>query len=292
MKSAVVNYIALTKPRIILLVLVTAVAGLVAEGSLLARPVQAAVVLFAITLTAGSANAFNQYFERELDAHMARTRNRRPLPLQRIAPGRALAFAIGIGALASLLLFAYGSALSAWLALGTILFYGFFYTLWLKPRTVHNIVIGGAAGAMGPVIAWAAATGGLGLPPILMFLAIFLWTPPHFWALALCVKEDYEALGIPMLPVVKGDSETYRQIELYTWGLVVLTLAMPLLGAGGIVLAVTALVLGVLFLRTAARARRRALPRDAWGVFGYSILYLFVLFMGIIADAIWRVPVY
>jgi heme o synthase len=292
MKSAVVNYIALTKPRIILLVLVTAVAGLAAEGSLLARPVQAAVILLAITLTAGSANAFNQYFERDLDAQMARTRNRRPLPLRRVAPGRALAFAIGIGALATLLLLGYGSALSACLALGTILFYGFFYTLWLKPRTVHNIVIGGAAGAMGPVIAWAAATGGLALPPILMFLAIFLWTPPHFWALALCVKEDYETARIPMLPVVKGDPETYRQIELYTWGLVALTLAMPLLGAGGIVLAVTALVLGVFFLRKAARARRRGMPRDAWGVFGYSILYLFVLFVGIIADAIWRIPIY
>jgi protoheme IX farnesyltransferase len=292
MKSAVANYVALTKPRIILLVLVTAVAGLVAEGSLLAQPLRAAVVLFAITLTAGSANAFNQYFERDLDAQMARTRNRRPLPLQRVSPRSALLFAIGIGALATALLLAYGTAFSAWLALGTIVFYGFFYTLWLKPRTVHNIVIGGAAGAMGPVIAWAAATGGLALPPVLMFLVIFLWTPPHFWALALCVKEDYRTVRIPMLPIVKGDGETYRQIVLYTWGLVALTLAMPLLGAGGLVLSATALVLGALFLLKAVRARRRARVRDAWGVFGYSILYLFVLFVGIIADSIWRIPIY
>jgi protoheme IX farnesyltransferase len=292
MKSAVGSYIALTKPRIILLVLVTAVAGLVAQGSLLGNPGRAAAVLLAVTLTAGSANAFNQYFERDLDARMARTRSRRPLPLQRVSPGAALAFAIGIGALATALLFAFGSALSAWLALGTILFYGFFYTLWLKPRTVHNIVIGGAAGAMGPVIAWAAATGGIALPPLLMFLVIFLWTPPHFWALALCVKEDYRSVRIPMLPIVKGDAETYRQIERYTWGLVLLTLVMPLLGAGGVVLAATALILGVLFLHKAARARRDARVRDAWGVFGYSILYLFVLFVGIIADAIWRIPVY
>lgn len=292
MKSDVANYIALTKPRIILLVLVTAVAGLAAQGSLLHRPFQASIILFAITLTAGSANAFNQYFERDLDARMARTRTRRPLPLQRVSPDRALVFAIGIGVLATALLFAYGTPLSAWLALGTVLFYGFFYTLWLKPRTVHNIVIGGAAGAMGPVIAWAAATGGLALPPILMFLVIFLWTPPHFWALALCVKEDYRAVRIPMLPLVKGDTETYRQIERYTWALVLLTLAMPLLGVGGAVLTATALVLGVFFLRKAARARRHAQTREAWGVFGYSILYLFVLFVGIIADAIWRIPVY
>jgi protoheme IX farnesyltransferase len=292
MRSAVGSYIALTKPRIILLVLVTAAAGLAAEGSLRDRPALAAITLLAVTLTAGSANAFNQYFERDLDAQMARTRNRRPLPLRRVRPGGALAFAIAIGALAGALLFAFGSALSAWLALGTILFYGFFYTLWLKPRTVHNIVIGGAAGAMGPVIVWAAVTGGLALPPLLMFLAIFLWTPPHFWALALCVREDYEAVRIPMLPVVKGAPETYRQIEIYTWGLVALTLAMPLLGAGGLVLAATALVLGVLFLRKAARARRSESVREARGVFGYSILYLFVLFVGIIADAIWRIPVY
>jgi protoheme IX farnesyltransferase len=292
MKSAVANYISLTKPRIILLVLVTAMAGLVAEGSLVRRPLRAAIVLFAITLTAGSANAFNQYFERDLDARMERTRSRRPIPLHRVAPGRALAFAVGIGVLATALLFRYGTALAAWLALGTVLFYGFFYTLWLKPRTVHNIVIGGAAGAMGPVIAWAAATGGLALPPVLMFLVIFLWTPPHFWALALCVKEDYRNVKIPMLPVVKGDSETYRQIERYTWGLVALTLGMPLLGAGGWILAGTALALGALFLRKAVRARRRETVREAWGVFGYSILYLFVLFVGIIADSIWRIPVY
>jgi protoheme IX farnesyltransferase len=290
MKSAVADYVQLTKPRILLLVLVTAVAGIVAEGSLLPRPAQLAIVLFAILLTAGSANAFNQYFERDLDAVMERTRLRRPLPLHRVAPGRALAFAVGIGVASVVLLFAFGSALAGWLALGTILFYGFFYTLWLKPRTVHNIVIGGAAGAMGPVIAWAAATGGLALPPVLMFLVIFLWTPPHFWALAVCVKEDYRAVRIPMLPVVKGEAETWRQIERYTWALVALTLAMPLLGVGGLVYGLTALVLGALFLRKALRARRSAEVRDAWGVFGYSILYLFALFIGIIVDTIWRVP--
>src|SRR5512147_2758390 len=139
MSFPVRDYVELMKPRIVALVIVTAVAGVVVEGSLLRDPVRLLLVLLAITLTAGSANAFNQYFERDLDARMARTRNRRPLPLHRVAPGRALGFAVGIGAAATALLFAFGTALSAWLALGTVLFYGFFYTLWLKPRTVHNI---------------------------------------------------------------------------------------------------------------------------------------------------------
>ena len=193
--------------------------------------------------------------------------------------------------LATVLLKVYATPLAAALALGTIIFYGFFYTLWLKPRTVQNIVIGGAAGAMGPVIAWAAATGGLALPPVLMFLVIFLWTPPHFWALALCVKEDYRTVKIPMLPVVKGDAVTYRHIEIYTWALVALTLAMPLLHAAGMVYGATALVLGTVFVWKTMRARREGTVRSAWGVFGYSILYLFALFAGIIADAVWRIPV-
>src|SRR5689334_5205604 len=191
MSSRVSSYIQLTKPRIVLLVLVTALAAVVMEGSLLRDPVRLLLVLLGITLVAGSANAFNQYFERDLDAQMARTRTRRPLPLRHVTPRGALGFALSLGAVSVATLFWEGSALSAWLALGTILFYGFGYTLWLKPRTVHNIVIGGAAGAMGPVIAWAAASGRLTLTPVLLFLIIFLWTPPHFWALALCVKEDY-----------------------------------------------------------------------------------------------------
>ncbi len=291
MSSSVSSYVQLTKPRIIVLVQVTALAALVVEGSLLRDPWRLLLVLFAVTLVAGSANAFNQYFERDLDARMARTRDRRPLPLKQVSPRNALIFAIALGLASVVLLYVRANALSAWLALGTIVFYGFFYTLWLKPRTVHNIVIGGAAGAMGPVIAWAAASGGLALAPILMFLVIFLWTPPHFWALALCVKEDYRAVGIPMLPIVKGDTETYRQIEIYSAALVALTLAMPFLRTGGLVYALLALGLGALFLWKAVRARRLATVRSAWDMFGYSILYLFALFLGLIADTIWRIPV-
>jgi len=285
------DYIELTKPRIVLLVIVTAVAGLVVEGSLLHDPLKFGLVLLAITLTAGSANAFNQYFERDLDAVMARTRAKRPLPLHRVPPAAALGFAIGIGALAAALLWLVANPLSAWLAIGTIVFYGFFYTLWLKPRTVHNIVIGGAAGAMGPVIAWAAATGSMALAPVLMFLVIFLWTPPHFWALALCIQDDYRMVKIPMLPIVKGEAETFRQIEGYTLALVALTLLMPFVDAGGLVLGVVSLVLGGIFVAKAIWARRAGSVRAARDVFGYSIVYLFVIFLGMIADAIWRIPV-
>jgi len=291
MSSPVRDYIELMKPRIVALVIVTAVAGAVVEGSLLHDVERLALVLFAITLTAGSANAFNQYFERDLDARMERTRKRRPLPLRRIPPQNALVFAVAIGVVATLLLALVSNLLAAALALGTIVFYGFFYTLWLKPRTVHNIVIGGAAGAMGPVIAWAAGAGSLALPPILMFLVIFLWTPPHFWALAVCVGEDYRKVGIPMLPIVKGEAETYRQMVWYSVALAALTIAMPFLDAGGLVLAAIAAPLSGVFVWKAIQARRAASVERAWDVFGYSIVYLFALFLGIIADAIWRVPI-
>lgn len=286
------DYIQLTKPRIVLLVIVTAVAGLVVEGSLLHDPAKFAIVLLAITMTAGSANAFNQYFERDLDATMDRTRLKRPLPRHRVPERGALAFAIAVGALSVVLLALVANALSASLAAATIVFYGFYYTLWLKPRTVHNIVIGGAAGAMGPVIAWAAASGTIALPPVLMFLVIFLWTPPHFWALALCVQDDYKKTGIPMLPVVKGETETYRQIELYTIGLVALTLAMPFLNSGGAIFGVAALLLGGVFVWKSWQAKRSMTTRSAWQVFGYSIVYLFVLFLAIIVDAVWHFPLH
>jgi protoheme IX farnesyltransferase len=290
MSSPVRDYVELMKPRIVALVLVTAVAGVVAERSLLADPLRLFLVLLGITLTAGSANAFNQYFERDLDAQMERTRARRPLPLHRLPARNALVFAIGIGAAATAILALVGNALAAALALGTIIFYGFFYTLWLKPRTVHNIVIGGAAGAMGPVIAWAAGAGTLALPPVLMFLVIFLWTPPHFWALAVCVRDDYRKVNIPMLPIVRGEAETFRQIVWYSIALALLTVAMPFLNAGGLILALVALPLSALFVWKAVRARRAASVERAWDVFGYSIVYLFALFLGIIADAVWHVP--
>jgi protoheme IX farnesyltransferase len=167
------------------------------------------------------------------------------------------------------------------------LFYSFFYTLWLKPRTHQNIVIGGAAGAMGPVIAWAAASGSLEMTPAILFLIIFFWTPPHFWALALCLKEDYQKVKIPMLPVVKGDKETHKQILIYTLALFVISLGLLLVKAGLLYL-LAALILGILFVWKAIWAWKKQSTKYSWGLFGYSILYLFILFVMIIIDAIWH----
>jgi len=189
------TYLALTKPTIMVLVVITGATGLVLQQDFTYQPWSALLVLCGLFLTGGSANALNQYFERDLDARMERTSKRRPLPMHRLGPNEALFFAVAIGVAGVLLFGLCFNLLSAALAGGTILFYGLFYTLYLKPRTAQNIVIGGAAGAMAPVIAWAAAAGDLSLTPWVLFLVIFLWTPPHFWALALYLREDYEAVA-------------------------------------------------------------------------------------------------
>lgn len=287
MKHSLANYLKLTKPEILLLVVLTGATALVMEGSLLAHPLRFGLVILALILTGGCANALNQYFERDLDSRMLRTRRKRPLPLGEISPRRALVFALALGAAALLILGMVFNLFSAVLALMTILFYSLFYTLWLKPRSHLNIVIGGAAGAMGPVIAWAAATGSLSLTPWILFLIIFFWTPPHFWALALCVKEDYAKAKIPMLPVIKGDEETRRQIVVYTLWLVGISLALLLVKAGAFSITL-ALALGGFFLWKAVQTFRRRTHRAAWGLFGYSILYLWVLFIGMMADAVWH----
>jgi len=177
--------------------------------------------------------------------------------------------------------------LSAVVALGTILFYSFFYTLWLKPRTHLNIVIGGAAGAMAPIIAWAAATGGLTFTPWILFLIVFFWTPPHFWALALCIKKDYQKVSIPMLPVIKGDSATRRQILLYTGWMVAISLLLELESVGMIYTAV-AIALGALFIWKAFKVWRAQENSQAWSLFKYSIVYLMMLFVAMIADSVVR----
>jgi len=282
------SYLNLTKPSILLLVGLTGATGLVLEKSLLDQPVKFILVLVGLLLAGGSANSFNQYFERDRDALMERTRLRRPLPLQQLKPFQALIFSILLGIL-SVALFAYFfNWLSALLALGTILFYGLFYTLWLKPRTHLNIVIGGAAGAMAPVIAWAAASGGLHWIPVVLFLIIFLWTPPHFWALALCLKEDYRKVGLPMLPIVKGDEITIRQIVIYTWWTVATSLMLFIAGAGLIYIS-AALFLGALFILKASKLRKVNVTPDAGKLFGYSIIYLLALFVALMLDSLVKV---
>ena len=277
------HYIQLTKPTIMLLVLFTGGTALVMEGSLLREPLKFFLVLVGLYLTGGSANALNQYFEREIDAKMERTARRRPLPLHFLGPKEALIFAVTIGVIGVLLFGYFFNWLTALMSLATLLFYALFYTLFLKPHTWHNIVIGGAAGAMAPVGAWAAATGQTAVAPWLLFLIIFLWTPPHFWALALYCKEDYIKARLPMLPVIKGDDATFRQIMIYTYALILVSLALFAVGAGWLYL-IVAVGLGGYLVKKALVARRLKTVPAMRGLFGFSIVYLFGLFLALIAD--------
>jgi protoheme IX farnesyltransferase len=266
-----------------LLVLITGATALILEGSFLAEPVKFVLFLAGLYLTGGSANAFNQYFERDLDARMSRTMRRRPLPTGRISAPGALFFAAGIGIAGVALLAGVFNLLTASLSLVTLLFYSLFYTLWLKPHTPLNIVIGGAAGAMAPVGAWAAATGSTTFTPWILFLVVFLWTPPHFWSLALHFQDDYRQSGYPMLPIVKGEKAAIRQIELYSYALTVASLAYLLTG-GGWIYGIGAIGLGAGFVVKVAALKRGTDRRSPWALFSYSIVYLFGLFAVMIID--------
>jgi heme o synthase len=283
-RELVGDYVALTKPRVISLLLVTTAATM-----FVADPSPPVGVLLATLvggyLAAGGAGAINHYIERDIDARMSRT-SRRPLPSGRIEPRNALAFGIVLG-LASFVLFALAVNLTAaLLALAGLLGYVFVYTLWLKPRTTQNIVIGGAAGAVPPLVGWAAAAGSLDPSAFYLFAIVFYWTPPHFWALALLMKDDYARTGIPMLPVVDGEAETRRQVLLYGWLLAAIT-ALPLAGGlFGAIYGVAALVLGAVFLGLCVRLYRRADRRSAALLFHYSLLYLALLFAAMAIDKV------
>ncbi len=285
MLAAINNYIQLTKPSIMLLVIFTGTAALIIEGSLLSDPLKFILVLVGLYLTGGCANALNQYFERDIDTKMTRTRNRRPLPTGKLTANQALIFSTAIG-LIGVILFAYFfNWLTAALALGTILFYSLYYTLWLKPNTSQNIVIGGIAGAMAPVGAWAAATNSMAVAPWIMFLIIFLWTPPHFWALALFCKDDYRLSGLPMMPIVKGDDSTRLQILVYTIILTTVSLTLGFFGASWLYLA-AAVILGFLFIQKAFHLYKEKTDQSARALFGFSLLYLFGLFAVIMIDGV------
>jgi heme o synthase len=283
-------YVALTKPRIIELLLVTTVPTMVlAQGGIPSPWLMAAVVLGG-TLAAGGANAINMYVDRDIDDIMRRTRHR-PLPRHAIGPTHALWFGVGLSAAAFAWLAITVNLLSALLAMSAIAFYVFVYTLWLKRSTPHNIVIGGAAGCVPVLVAWAAVTGEVGLPALVLFAIVFYWTPPHFWALALRYRGDYAAANVPMLPVVRGEAETARQIVLYTFLLVgVSLLLLPAAGMGWVYL-VAAVVLGALFVARALRLRADAANgRAAIRLFRYSITYLTLLFAAVAVDALVRLP--
>lgn len=284
--SLVSAYFQLTKPTIMLLVIITGATALVIEGSLLLQPHLFLLAMLALYFTGGSANALNQYFERDIDAKMKRTANRRPLPQQKIKSRHALFFSVIIGVVGVLIFGLVFNWYSALLSFGTILFYSLFYTLFLKPNTPQNIVIGGAAGSMAPVGVWVAASGSMALDPWLLFLVIFLWTPPHFWALALFYKKDYEIANLPMMPVVKGKESTLNQIVLYTWLLVGVSLTLLVSKQLGIIYGVVATVLGAYFIWKSHLARKSGTDKNIKGVFGYSIIYLFVLFLTIVIDGL------
>ncbi|MEW5794796.1 MAG: heme o synthase [Candidatus Zixiibacteriota bacterium] len=284
MSATVAEYLKLTKPTIMLLVIFTGATALVVEGSMLAQPWRFLLFMVALFLTGGCANSLNQYFERDLDALMSRTAGRRPLPQRRLSPGSALTFSVAIGIAGLVILALFFNWLAALLALATILFYGLFYTLVLKPTTAQNIVIGGAAGAMAPVGAWAAATGTTGWLPWLMFGIIFFWTPPHFWALAIAYKDDYRLTGLPMMPLVRGERSTLRQMLVYAVMLVVTSLLPGLFGAGWVYLAFAA-TLGLVFLWRSVGALRSGSMERVRGLFRFSILYLFGLFLALLIDS-------
>jgi len=266
----------------VLLLITTVPAMVLAQGGLPPSGLVLATLLGG-AIAAGSANAVNCYLDRDIDEVMRRTR-RRPLPARQVGPDRALMFGYVLGAISFFVLAVTVNVLAAALALSAIAFYVFVYTLWLKRTTTQNIVIGGAAGAAPALVGWAAVTGTVGLPAWILFAIVFVWTPPHFWALAMRYRSDYEAAGIPMLPVVRGEEETRRQILLYSLALFGTTLLLyPVAHMGPVYLA-TALTLGGLFVHRALQLWRHPSPALAVRLFRFSILYLALLFAAVAAD--------
>ena len=279
-ESSVGDFMQLMKPRVMSLVVFSALTGMVvAPGTI--HPVLGIIALLAITIGAGASGALNMWYDADIDARMARTAGR-PIPRGRLTRDEALSFGAVLSVFSILTLGVLINWTAGALLAVTIAFYLFVYTMWLKRRTPQNIVIGGAAGAFPPMIGWAAVTGSVSLDSVLLFLIIFVWTPPHFWALALYRCRDYERVGVPMLPVVAGPGETRRQIWLYSLVLVVLALVPSFIGLAGIAYLIAAAGLGAMFLYLAWRVRKVTEGREAdaaaRNLFGFSILYLFLLF--------------
>jgi protoheme IX farnesyltransferase len=274
------DFLELMKPRVMSLVVFTSLAGLFAAPGTL-HPVLALIAILCIAVGAGASGALNMWYDADIDARMARTAAR-PIPRGRVTADEALAFGTVLSVMSVVTLGVLVNWVAGALLALTIAYYVFFYTMWLKRRTPQNIVIGGAAGSFPPMIGWAAVSGTVTVESVLLFLIIFMWTPPHFWALALYRCRDYERVGVPMLPVVAGADETRRQILLYTLVLVPLAVAPYFIGLGGIAYAVASVALGLVFVHLAVKVWRiregRAADHAAKQLFGFSILYLFVLF--------------
>ncbi|HEX2699834.1 MAG TPA: heme o synthase [Acidimicrobiales bacterium] len=286
-RSRVSAYVALTKPRIIELLLVTTVPTMVVAARGLPSGWLVLATLAGGTMAAGGANAINMYVDRDIDRIMKRTRNR-PLVTGEIEPVNALAFAVGLEIAAFALLWTTVNPISAVLAVSATLFYVFVYTLWLKRTSPSNIVIGGAAGAVPVLVGWSAVTGGLGLAPVVLFALIFVWTPPHFWALAIRYRDDYAAAEVPMLPAVASLDETCRQIERYTVAVVAVSLLLGPVAHLGDLYAVAAAVLGAVFLGRAVQLRRDPSAKRAMQLFTWSITYVTLLFSAMALDQLLR----
>lgn len=277
------TYAELTKPRLLPLVLITGLPALAMASGEWPGLQTMSFVLLGIALAAAAASTFNAYVERDLDKEMERTRDR-PLPAGRLAPGAALTFGFVLTGLSAVVLYEFGGVIAAGLGIATILFYVFVYTIWLKPRTAWNAVIGGAAGAAAPLIADAAVNGTIGAPGLVLFSIVFFWQPPHVWAIALFRKDEYARAGFPVLPNVIGDHPTRWRMFWYTLGLVPVTLAPVALGLSGWLYLGVALVANAWFLSHAVRVLRRRTPEAARGMFLASLGYLFALFAAMIAE--------
>lgn len=283
--GSVEDYVELLKPRVMQLVVFTAIVGmLVAPGSI--HPILGIVAILCIAVGGGASGALNMWYDADIDAVMSRTINR-PIPAGRVPGSHALAMGITLSGFSVAILGLATNWVAAGLLAFTIFFYSVIYTMWLKRSTPQNIVIGGASGSFPPMIGWAAVTGTISIDSILLFLIIFLWTPPHFWALALYKKGDYEAAGVPMLPNVAGERATLNQIVIYTLLLVASSIGPVLTGLVGWVYGVPAALLGLGFTVLALRVWRSEgveMKRRARGLFTYSLMYLFVLFVVLLAD--------
>jgi len=276
------DYVELTKPKVQSLLLLTTVATMYVAGD--PSPLLVALTCLGGYLSAGGAAAVNHWFDRDIDALMARTAAR-PVPSGRVRPRAALGFGCVLAALSVAELWLAVNPLAAGLAFSGFLGYVFVYTIWLKRRTPQNIVIGGAAGAVPPLVGWAAVTGSLSGTAVILFFIVFFWTPPHFWALSLLMREDYRRVGIPMLPVVRGEAETRRQILLYSVLLYAVTQLPFCAGGFGALYLAASLVLGLTFIAGAARLYRRADRRSALRLYLFSLAYLALLFCAMVADA-------
>lgn len=279
------DYLLLTKPIVVALLLTTTLAAMIVGAGKIPSFGHMFWTLLGGGLTAGGASAINQYIDRDRDSAMARTR-KRPLPDGRLNATQVISFGLILCILGLALLVFFVNLLSAALALLGIFYYVVLYSLILKPTTVQNIVIGGGAGAIPPLVGWAAATGSLSVPAFFLFSLIFFWTPPHFWALALLKKQDYARAGVPMLPVVAGERETRIHILLYTVQLVAFSMLLPLANLGGALYILLAVVLGTALVIFAIRLWRQGGNRQAWSMYRYSSIYLALIFFSLVADTL------